>query len=421
MGTRSVVPAIHKAEDVEASEALMINALVEEGEFLPIRWGVSIEDIECYEAEWRFCERYQNVQGEAPPYSLLVHQFPDFPVVRGVGCEFAAGQLGRDAQSRRMRRSMRKASELLRHGDIDEAQAILAETQVGRLTGQPGHSIWEPSSEAEDGPKWTTPYPTLDKATGGGIGPAELWYLAGLAGHGKTMIACEYVAGFLEQGLKLTYLSLEVPTRTINRRVRRALATKEELVLLDAKNRFDRPDYSQVNKAVEAIKERIPGSLTVFDSRHGRVTPSTVKFHCANSDIVVVDHIGLMYTPDGRRAVDDWRLYATISNHLLEEKNASGCTILAAAQLNRTADTGSSRAPATSTMGGAYQLVQDGDGVVTMKRRGKKAMVHAARKVREGQELTWHSDFDVKNAKFGEISADRAADLEAEYPFDDDH
>lgn len=413
------------AEDVETSEAHMISALVESGEFLPARWGVALDDCETYANVWAFCERYQAAENQAPSPNLLISSFPDFPYTKGVGCTFAAQNLARDAEGRRMRWAMTKASTELRTGDVEAARAILAPLLVGRTAGKPGESVWDDPPLEQDSPRWPTPYPTLDRATGGGIGSAELWYIGGLAGHGKTMILCSYVARLIAEGLTVAYLSCEVPTRTVNKRVRRALATTEELKLLDAgefSGKHFVPDTDKVKQAIALQRERVPGELLVYDPSHGRVNASTVRYHCNNANVVVVDHIGLMHTMDNKRAVDDWRLYATISNSLLEEKLATGTTIMAAAQLNRQAEEGARRgtAPGSDKIGGAYQLVQDADVLITMRRMGKRAMVHAARKVREGTEPTWYSDFDVKAAKFDEISRDKAESLQAEFPFDDD-
>lgn len=425
---RSQSASVHRIhqEDVDTSEALMISALVESGEFLPARWGVALEDCETYSNVWSWCERYQAVENEAPSPDFLRQAFPDFPYTKGVGCAFAAQELARDAESRRMRWAMARAAQELRSGDVDAARAHISPLLVGRVTGKPGDSVWDDPKFTEQQVICPTPYPSLDRATRGGIRKAELWYLAGLSGHGKTMIACHYVGRFIAEGLTVAYLSLEVPTGTINKRVRRSMATKEELKLLDAGHEDDKgrfhPDVDSVKQAIAMQRDRLPGQLHVYDPSHGRVTPATVRYHANNADIVVVDHIGLMYTTDGKRAVDDWRLYATISNSLMEEKLATGTTILAAAQLNRTAETEGNRkrAPGTGTMGGAYQLVQDADVVVTMRRRGKNAMAHSAEKVREGESRQWFSDYDVKHARFGEITAERAQELEDEFPMHDD-
>lgn len=419
----NVVPMKSRYDDYMTAEAMMICALVEHGEFLPVKWGVSYEDTETYQKAWRFCEDYQAKENEAPPWALLRQRFPDLPVIRGMGCEFAAAELARDAQSRRMRIALRAATEVLKTGKIDEAQEILSAIDVARPNGKPGASVWAPPNDDVDYATWPTPYTALNRATRGGLRGSELWYLCGLAGHGKTMILCEYVAQLLQEGCTVSYLSLEVPARTINKRVRRSLANKEELALLDATievDGFERQDTEKVRAAIEMQRARIPGELTVYDSSHGQVKPNTVRYHATQAPFVVVDHIGLMYTADGKRAVDDWRLYAVISNSLLEAKNSTGATILAAAQLNRTAESKGRNAPGSDTVGGAYQLVQDADVLITMKRRGHKAMVHGARKVREGNEITWYSDFDVKAAKFGQITPERADELAAEFPINDD-
>ena len=393
----------------ESGEAQMICALVETGEFKPAKYGLSVDDCETWIGLWNWCERYQQETDEAPTPTMLRLHHPEFVYTPGVPVKFAAAQLARESEIRKMKFAVRAALAELGNEDVDAARTALAHIHASRALGKAGDSIWTIPDE-DNAVRRLVPYPALGKVTGG-MGNGELWYLAAPSGAGKTMVACEYVAGFLEQGLNIEYLSCEVPTYTINRRVRRCLATPEELKLLDAKHEGE-PDRRKVLAAIEMQKARIPGSLHVYDPSHGRVTPATVRRHMDQADLVVVDHIGLMYTQDGRRAVDDWRAYATISNSLMEDKLASGTSVLAVAQLNRSGDEGDDeKPPKVTSIGGAYQLVQDGDVVITMKRSSESVMVHGCEKNREGASAMWYSHYDVAKANFSQITRDQALEI----------
>jgi len=388
----------------------MISALIDSGEFIPQRYGLSIADCDTWEKLWQFCEMHQVETGEAPTPHLVRLKFPDFQYTPSINPTFAAAQLARESEIRTMKLALRTSLVALEQEDAEQAREALSQIHASRSLGKPGDSIWD-EPEDNSGPKYKVPYPSLGRVTGG-LGAGELWYLAAPAGAGKTMILCQYVADFLKQGLKIDYLSCEVPTRTINKRVRRSLATKAELKLLDARKANGEPDRESILLAIEMQQGRISGSLHVYDPSHGRVNPGTVRKHMDNADLVVIDHIGLLHTQDGRRAIDDWRALATISNNLMEDKLATGTPLLVAAQLNKQGDEGSDeRPPKVTTVGGSYQLVMDGDVVITMKRPSEHTLIHGCEKNREGSSALWYSHYNVAKADFSQITRDVAIEI----------
>jgi nucleoside-triphosphatase THEP1 len=391
---------------------MMISALIASGEFNPQKYGLSVEDCESWQKLWSWCEQYQAETGEAPAPGLVKVHFPDFTYTPNVGCGWAAQQLARDSEIRKLKFALRASLSALQNDDIDEARAALAHVHASRPLGKAGDSIWSLPTAVDDAPRLPVPYAALGRVTGG-IGPGELWYLAAPSGAGKTTMLCEYAATLMEHSdLKIDYLSLEVPTRTINKRVRRSLATKDELKLLDAKDGEGRPDHKKIIAAINSQRDRINGHLTVYDPSHGRVTPGTVRRHLDNADLVIIDHVGLMYTQDGRRAIDDWRALATISNCLMEDKLATGTSILAAAQLNKQGMEGDDdRPPKVTTVGGSYQLVMDGDVVITMKRPSEHTLIHGCEKNREGASAVWYSHYDVARARYDQITKDQALEI----------
>jgi nucleoside-triphosphatase THEP1 len=391
----------------ESPESLMISALVGTGQFVPAKYGLSVDDCESWTRVWRWCEQHQAETGEAPGIALLKTSWPEFVFTQDVKVVWAAKELGADSEKRRMLTAVRGALANLSNGEIEEAKISLAQAYISRPAGKPGDSVWQMEGIESVGSRWPVPYDSLGRVTGG-IGSAELWYIAGASGAGKTMQLAYYVSQLLKEGARVHYLSLEVPTRVINKRVRRSLANREELKMLDALDADKNPDREKIIKAIAQQRKRVDGELMVFDPSHGRVTPSVVRHHMHECDIVVVDHVGLMYAPDGRRAIDDWRALATISNCLMEDKLATGTSVLAAAQLNKEGSDAGEKPPKLTTVGGAYQLVQDADVIVTIKRLSNKVLVHGSEKNRDGDNAVWYSKFDVKNADFRQCTYDQA-------------
>lgn len=409
MNMRTNVRNFRETSGPDSPESWMISALLKTGEFLPSKHHLSVDDCETWQKLWTFCETYQLETGRAPTVGEVKTKFPDFELVDCESPEWAAKQLRRESEKRKMLFALRNSIAALHNDDVELARTELAPIYASKPLDKPGVSVWDEHFFDESNDKWPVPYPALGRVTGG-IGPGELWYIAAPSGHGKTMIACEYVAELLRTGMNIHYLSCEVPARTINKRTRRSLATAEELKLLDAK-KDGKPDNDKIKSAINMQRGRIDGHLEVFDPSHGRITPATVRYHLDNADLVVVDHIGLMYTMDGRRAVDDWRALATISNSLLEEKLATNTPLLGLVQLNRDGDSSGNKPPKLTTIGGAYQLVQDADVIVTMKRLSDRVMVQGSEKNREGGTAVWYSNYDVPKANYAQIDYEKAQQI----------
>jgi len=273
-----------------------------------------------------------------------------------------------------------------------------------------GFAAWV--EETIDPTKIEVPYPSLGRATGG-IGRGELWYSAGRPGVGKTFTLCHYASKAIQAGSSVGYLSMEMPSRVISKRIMRDLASGDPKLLAQlTSGGLDR------QKALAKLRNMTPGSITILDPSHGRGTSALVREMLAEYDLVIIDHVGLMSTSDGRRAIDDWRAMAQISNQLKEDALASDRAILGAAQLNRDAESESLKAPKASTLSQSKALEEDGDVVVTMKHQSTRVMIQAASKVREGAPATWLSLFDPANALFHEINTAEAIKLRLQ---DEDH
>lgn len=395
-------------EGPESPEALLISALLDSGEYTPERYRITPEMFGCWEKLHAFCVEYQQRGGGSPPVDLVKSKFPDFELREGISSGWAAHKLHQAYGGRQLRTKLREATEALRDDDLDEAFAVLDSIQRPKSVRRKPASIFDASlHEAEfELDAIQVPYQSLGRASGG-IFPGDLVYLAGRPGTGKTWDLCLYSGKAVSQGVRVRYLSLEMRTAKIAMRALRCMANKTELALLDSKDRVE------VKKGVDAISERMPGTFEVVDPSHGRVTTAVVREYMDDCDLLVVDHAGLLFTSDGRRAVDDWRAMATCSNMLKEYGLETSVPILAGAQLNRTADVGGARPPKINTLSQSDALGQDADVVVTRKRLTKHVVVQSAEKVREGEGGIWYSRFDPAKADFREMSKDEAQEVMA--------
>jgi hypothetical protein len=127
----------------ESPESLMISALVGTGQFVPAKYGLSVDDCESWTRVWRWCEQHQAETGEAPGIALLKTSWPEFVFTQDVKVVWAAKELGADSEKRRMLTAVRGALANLSNGEIEEAKISLAQAYISRPAGKPGDSVWQ--------------------------------------------------------------------------------------------------------------------------------------------------------------------------------------------------------------------------------------------------------------------------------------
>lgn len=397
-------------ESSTAPEALLISAFLEEGLFQPEKYHVSTDDIEAWKKLWNFCIDYQTVSGTAPPVSLVKKQFPDFEVHPNVSTTWAALKVRDAGSSRAMRHQIRETLSALNNEDLETAYTALAEVQRPRSFRKEPISVFDHTTVAMefDVAKIEVPYASLGRATGG-IGPGELWYLAARLGAGKTWFLLKYASRAAKAGYRVGIHSLEMPAQQMARRSHQLLCEGNATLLAQLRSE-DIMDYKE---ALDIIASSTPGSIEVLDPSHGRInTTAAVAESCHDYDLVIVDHVGLLVSDAGHRAIDDWRSMALISNTLREITLATSTPVLGAAQTNRESErAGTVAPPKASQLAQSDSLGQDADVVLTMKRLSERTMVHSAEKVRHGPNLRWYTRFDPDKNKFEEISSEQQKEI----------
>lgn len=405
----------HRAEgrhDVESPEALLISAFLELGEFDPARHHISDDDIEAWRQLWDFCIAYQSKSGEAPPLSLVTKRFPDFELTSDVNIAWAASEVLDASADRRIRNAMAAGAAALAEGDTSAAYDLVTGIDRPRAFAKEPASIFDHSllEERFDLGRIEVPWPTLQFLTKGGIGAGELWYVAARFGNRKTWSLTKIAARAAEVGVRVGFASLEMPAGEIATRLLLSLAGRDpELIKgLASEDIFER------KKVQDVLLERTPGTISVYDPSHGPVSSTEhIRSMAVDYDLVVLDHVGLMRSKDGKRAIDDWRVQALISNVLREITLETSTAIVAAAQINREGENeGSARAPKAKNLSGSDALGQDGDVVVTQKNLGSRTGVMSAEKVRNGKGGRWYTRFEPDLGRLGdEISEELARDL----------
>lgn len=395
-------------------EALLISALLETGSFDPARHHITPDDIEAWPKLWAFCEEYQARAGVAPPLSLVKQQFPDFELVPDVNVNWAADQVRRESSMRLMRHRMKAGLAALREDDLEGAYESLDGIARPRVLHRAATSVLDHSSITEEFGvnRIEVPYPTLMRATHGGIGDGELWFLAARLGMGKTFHLLDFAAVAAKCGARVCIHSLEMPYRQVAARTALRLVHRDKILV----DKLRRGDEQERKEALDEIAATLPGSIEVLDPSHGPVnTVGAVRESCHDYNLVLVDHVGLLRDSSGKRAIEDWRVMATISNVLRETTLETNTSILGAAQINRGGEKhGKNTAPKASDLAQSDALGQDADVLVTMGYVSERVRLFSAEKVRNGPNLRWHTRFEPDRNDFSEITKEMAEVLKME-------
>lgn len=397
-------------------EVLLISSLVntgqvEQGEAA----GVSPEMLDGYQSEYRWLLAYRSRYGQEPSVPAFLSSFPDFPLV-GDACDihFAADELRHADARRRLKTAVRDAARHISEGDLEQAMLAVASFTPPGVAHPISNSLVDTAFlDDYDTPVKTLPVPWHSlRAQVGGLRAGDLWIVAARTGQGKSWTLGCMIRDLMLAGYRVGLYSLEMPERQVQIRMHvllgRALGLSVDHVAMRDRV-YDRTAYHHL---MAQIKERVPGSLYIHDTARGRVSPSTLAAQASNFDVAFVDYAGLMVSPLGNRAVEDWRQMASISNMLKEAAVGKDIPVVAAAQINREGETNSWRPPRTKNLSQSDALGQDADVVITHRQYSRSTMVYLLDKNRHGEsEHFFWTQFKPNTGMFNEITRDEADDI----------
>jgi len=405
-----------------SAEVLLISALINAGDATAAeQFGVLPEMFTGYQAEYRWVLSYPGVYaGQQPSKDSLLTKFPDFRITDNVDVAFPADEVIYHYTKREFTRAVRDAATMLSDGDLESAVMAVA----GFALPSKAKPLVDALSDMSFLDDYNLPverlqigWPTL-RATTEGIRPGDLWYVAARLGQGKSWYLGYLAKDALMQGKRVIFYSLEMSEKQVRTRMHTLLARELGIDVRHSELHGRSYDLLAYKRLANTIKEGVPGSLLIVDSSYGRISPATIASHTDKADLFIVDYAGLLASPTGNRAVDDWRTMASISNQLKELAVSKDISIISAAQINRDGDQGGWRPPKVRNLAQSDALGQDADVVITHKRYSQTSMVASIEKNRHGSSgVMFFSEFDPERGKFHEITreeADQRRDDESE-------
>lgn len=394
-----------------SGEALLISTMLNTG-VDPSVHGVTEGMLISYQPQYRWLVSYPGLYGALPTSAAFRHAFPDFPVDNAAEDPVYAAEVVRSEHRRReVVKTLTLASEHISSGDVEEAINLL---QSAKFTADRRKAVPNALDEDEDffvdyhekPDAMPVPWKTLQRETGG-IRRGDLWYAAARQGNGKSWILIALAAQALIEGRNIKFYSLEMPKHQIMVRMHVALGQHLNFNVNHIAMRDRVFDPVAYKKLVHQIKLEIAGKFFVQDSSFGKISPQVVA-QDTDMDVVFIDYVGLMSSPTGQAAIEDWRNMAAISNALKTTALANDVRVIAAAQINREGDTLGLHTPRLKNLSQSDALGQDGDVVLTMKQAGQ-AMGYSIEKNRHGEGgKKFYTKFLPNIGEFTEITEEAA-------------
>lgn len=402
-----------------SSEALTISAVLNTGDLsAALGRGIGPEHFNGYRPEFEFLTDYVRRYHDLPSADILTGQFPDFPYKEAANqVAFYADQTIERANARMVKAAMMASAEKLANGNTEAALALMREVRLTTGTAAPTDAVRSYAvadlldSENDTG----VPYPwKTPQRISGGMRPGDFVVYGGRTGHGKSWALVYTACCAAQLGLNVRYLSLEMPAAQLIERIHVVLAEPLGYRISHTALHQRTVDRIAYKKLLADLQATISGTIEVIDTVHGRITPMTIA-SCLGADLVVVDHLGLMSTGDGRRAIEDWRVMAAISNQCKEQAIGINTPVLAAAQVNREGGK-TIRMPTTAEIAQSDAIGQDADFIVMSRRMGVgKSMRHHVTKNRHGMsEVPFFTLFDPDYGRLHEIEREIAEEIRDE-------
>ena len=402
-----------------SAEGLLISALLNtESVGEEVKYGISPHLFEGYSDEYNWLANYVETYGCQPTRDIFNHKFPGFAFSEHADVRSAADMVHTQANKRRITVAITEAMELMHLGETEQAHRMLVDAAPRRAVVKPSPCWWPPITWTT-GTTVRTPWRCPTRRSRGTQAACEqgtcgTWPGGRDRARAPTWAPSASTAYWPATGS--CFYSLEMSEDEVRARFHASLATEMGYPTITLTNlracNVDRGSYRRFIGELAERLEATGGSLDIHTPADGPVSPSTIAARCGEYQMTVIDYVGLMAQDGGGRAIDDWRVMASISNSLKYIALSQKTAILCAAQINRDGETGHAP-PKVKNLAQSDALGQDGDVVLTMRSKPHDVATHfSIEKNRHGPSgIGFYTTFDPNTGTYTEISADHAEDL----------
>lgn len=206
-----------------------------------------------------------------------------------------------------------------------------------------------------------TGFSELDDLLGGGLVNSGFYIIASRPGMGKTTLAAAIADNIAKSKRTTVFYSLEMSTEQMSaRRLGRNAGIPYTKLML---GKLDESEYARI-AAIAAMLSEVPLYLRASQ----KLSPHDIDADIREKrpDIVIVDYIGIMTPPEGKR--NRYEEMTALSGEMKRLAMKHKIPILCLAQLNRETVQSADRRPNMAQLRDSGALEQDADGVIFLHR-----------------------------------------------------
>lgn len=406
-------------------EILLISSVLRESKLAyAIRANVTNDLFHLVQDEWKWLENYYKKYRKCPTKAAFVNSFPDFRIKQVNDTEMYVDEVKRSHARHQLTTLLRDSADGIADGEIDrvltniQSEVIGIGTSMGAVKDVDVIKDWKDIySSAERRVKnynsqglagVPTGFATVDARTGG-MQEGQLWIVAARLGEGKSWVLNQMATAAILNGNDVHFAALEMQRDEVTFRLHNLMSkARGEGSIFQAQELAmgSGVDLKKYKSFLENLEKNTPNKLTVSDVRGIGIGEIISQIERHQPRVYFLDYLTLAkMSGEG-----GWKEIGNFTKQLKDIAGRYGCTIVAAAQLNRE---GSGREPAQAdTIAESDSIGQDADAIITLKKKSARVIKARLAKFRHGPgDYLWWNKFDLSEGEIHEITKDEAEDL----------
>ena len=410
-------------------ETLLISSVLREGKLgYAIRNSMTHDLFHLHEDEWRWLENYYKKFRKTPTKAAFVNNFPGFKIKAVNDTELYLEEVRRAHGRHEMTSLIRDAADGIADGDIDsvvsmmQSQVLKIGTAMGTIKDvdviQDWKDIYDSAAQRQKNFRKNglagvpTGFPTVDARTGG-LQEGQLVIVAARLSEGKSWMLNQMATAAILAGHNVHFAALEMQRDEVTFRIHNLMSKHMgdgSIFEAQGLSQGTGVDLKKYKAFLEGMSKNMTNKLTVSDVRGIGIGEIISQIERHQPRVYFLDYLTLAKM----QGEGGWKDIGNFTKQLKDAAGRYGCTIVAAAQLNREA-TGK-EPPSSDTIAESDAIGQDADTIITLKKRSQRVIKARIAKLRSGAgDYTWWNKFDTSTGDFHEIDK-----LTAENLMDDD-
>lgn len=406
-------------------ELLLISSVLREDKLgYAVKHNTTSDLFHVAHEEWRWLESYYQQYRKTPTKAAFLNQYPDFRLKRVDDTEMYVDEVKKSHGRYELTELIRDSADGIADGNIDKvisdlhSKVLSIGTAMGTVKDVDVIQDWTDIYESAERRQREfntngiagvpTGFSTLDKRTGG-LQEGQVWIVAARLGEGKSWFLNQMATAAILAGHNVHFAALEMQRDEVSFRIHNLMSKhKGDGAIFQAQGlaQGQGVDLKKYKTFLQTMSATMSNRLTVSDVRGIGIGEIISQIERHQPRVYFLDYLTLAkMSGEG-----GWKEIGNFTKQLKDAAGRYGCTIVAAAQLNRE---GTGKLPPEAhTLAESDSIGQDADAVITMKKRSDRVIHSRLAKFRGGKgSYLWWNKFDPSTGDFHEVPKMEAEDL----------